>query len=537
MAQIKRLEGCMTATALAAAFILAGSGQVMAAAPPVAAPTAVLDTGRIAGQASGTINIFRGLPYAAPPVGPLRWRPPQPAAPWSDVRAATNFGYSCPQAGPAGETDIVRRGGAPEPTSEDCLTLNVWAPAQAKASAPVMVWFHGGSGRMGAGSLPYYDGAAFARDGVVLVTVNYRLGHLGGFAHPALTKEADGETPLAAYALMDQIAALQWVKRNIATFGGDPGNVTIFGESSGGISVLTLTVTPSAKGLFHKAIVESGGGWYPPSASLKKAEQGGEALAVAAGAPAEATAAQLRAIPAKTLTSVREGSPPYADRKLLPEDQTIAIDAGRNAAVPLMIGLNSGEDSLLDYGGGMARAKAAVKPGKVAALRRLYGEGTDDELAIRYQLRDGLLTAPARWVADRWSRRAPAYLYYFDHVDEAARHKRTRAAHGAEIYYVFQTLGLQPDDPPTPTEADARLAAEIHARWVAFAKTGTPNVEGAAPWLAYSRRADPWMVFGPDRSAVKPNLLKPQLDYHQRRITPLIFLLRVKTEVMRLFQR
>lgn len=533
MAGTNRLSGLRSAMAGALALGLLTGGPAAAATPPVA----VLDSGRIAGEAAGPISVFRGVPYAAPPVGPLRWRPTRPAAPWSDTRPATAFGPACPQAGPAGEKDIVRYGGAPEPTSEDCLTLNVWAPAQPKAASPVMVWLHGGSGRMGSGSLPYYDGAAFARDGVVLVTVNFRLGHLGGFAHPALTREADGKTPLAAFALMDQIEALRWVQRNIAAFGGDPGNVTIFGESSGAISVLTLTVTPAAQGLFHKAIVESGGGWYPPSASLKKAEEGGRDLATAAGAPADATAAQLRAIPARTLTATAGGSPAFADRRLLPEDQTIAVDAGRHAAVPLMIGVNSGEDSLLDYGGGMARAMASVKPGKIAALRKLYGPGTDDELAVRYQLRDGLVTAPARWVAGRWSRRAPAYLYFFDHVDEADRGRKTRASHGAEIFYVFQTLGLQPADPPAPGASDARLAAEMHARWVAFAKTGAPNVEGAAPWPAYSRRDDPWMVFGPDGSAVKPKLLKPQLDYQERRITPLIFLLRIKTEVMRLFGR
>ncbi|WP_312163615.1 carboxylesterase family protein [Phenylobacterium sp.] len=516
-------------------IIAASAGAlILASQAHAATPRVQLDTGMADGERVGGIEVFRGLPYAAPPQGPLRWRPPAPPAAWQGVREATRFGPACPQRGPQGEADLVRRGGAPEPTSEDCLTLNVWAPA-AKAAAPVMVWLHGGSGRMGAGSLPYYDGSAFARDGVVLVTVNYRLGHLGGFAHHALSGEPG---PKGAYALMDQIAALQWVKRNIAAFGGDPGNVTIFGESSGGISVLTLAVTPSARGLFHKAIVQSGGGWYPPPGKAAAAEASGEATARAAGAPAGASADQLRALPARAVAAAAADSQPYPDRTLLPEPQTIAIDAGRHAAVPLMIGSNSGEDSLLDYGGGLERARAATKPQDLRKLRRLYGLGAaEDELAIRYSLNDGLVAAPARWVARRWSRKAPAYVYYFDHVDEADRARRVRAGHGAEIYYVFETLGRQPADPPPPSIGDQHLAREMHARWVAFARTGSPNIEGAAPWPAYSARDDRTMLFGPSGAASRQALRKRELDWHEGRMAPLIFLLRLKTELERLFGR
>ncbi len=522
------------ATTLSAAAILA-----LTSAPATAAttsPHARLDTGEIVGEAAGDVSIFRGLPYAAPPTGPLRWKPPQPARPWPESRQAQLFGPACPQQGSPGVTDITRYGGAPEPTSEDCLTVNVWAPARSSGGpAPVMVWFHGGSGRMGAGSLPYYDGAAFARDGVVLVTVNYRLGHLGALAHPALTREGG---QLGSYALMDQMAALQWVKRNIAAFGGNPNNVTIFGESSGGISVLTLTVAPAARGLFHKAIVESGGGWFPPATSGAKAEQQGVAAARTAGAPAEATAAQLRALPARALTAVPGETQPYPSRPLSPESPTMGIDAGRNAAVPLMIGVNSGEDSLLDYGGGLAKAKAAAKAKDVKKAMAVYhlAPGQED-LAIRYMLRDGLLVAPARWVARRWSRHAPAYLYYFDHVDEAARTPQKRAGHGSEIFYVFETLGRQPADPPAPSAGDQRLAREMHARWIAFARTGAPNIAGAPTWSPYGKATDPWMVFGPETTGTRNGLHKAELDWHERRIAPLIFLLRIKTEVMRFFGR
>jgi para-nitrobenzyl esterase len=506
-------------------------GQTGAAQAPVVA----VEAGRAAGEAKGDIRIFRGLPYAAPPVGDLRWRPPQRHAMWSGVRDATRFGPACPQARGTGSLDITRYGGAPEPTSEDCLTLNVWAPARPAPHAPVMVWFHGGSGRMGSGALPYYDGSAFARDGVVLVTVNYRLGHLGAFAHPALTREAGKATLLGNYALMDQVAALRWVQRNVTAFGGDPGNVTIFGESSGGISVMNLTVAPAARGLFQKAIVESGGGWFPPGPGPKAAEQSGIAVARAAGAPPQATAQQLRALPARAIAAAPGASDAFPDRRLSPEDLTLAIDAGRTAQVPLMIGINSGEDSLLDVENGMAGARAATKPKELAALRTLYGPGLSDDLVIRNHFRDALGSTPARWVAGRWSRQAPAYLYRFDHVDEAQRRVRGRAYHGAEIFYVFQTLGLQPADPPVPTAGDARLAAEMHARWVAFARTGVPDAPGAPHWPAYSRKTDPWMVFGPGASSVRTGVLKPQLDWHERRTTPLIWLLRLRTETLRLF--
>jgi para-nitrobenzyl esterase len=520
----------------ALAAVLTFALEPGASAQAQAQPTLSIDSGRVAGEAAGDINVFRGLPYAAPPVGPLRWRAPQAPAPWPGVRDAARFGPSCPQVGPKDVIDITRYGGAPEPTSEDCLTLNVWSPARPTGRAPVMVWLHGGSGRMGAGSLPYYDGSAFARDGVVLVTVNYRLGHLGAFAHPSLDGAAGKGAPAGNYALMDQIAALRWVRRNIAAFGGDPRNVTIFGESSGGISVMTLAVTPSASGLFQKAIVESGGGWFPPAPDRKAAEANGVAVARAAGAPASATAGQLRALPARAIAAAPQTAVAFTDRSLSPEDLTVALDAGHHLRVPLMIGVNSGEDSLLDYGDGMAKAKAGVKPAQLAALRKLYGPGATDDLAIRNHFRDLLGTTPARWLARRWSRYAPVYLYRFDYVDEALRPGRDRATHGAEIFYVFQTLGRQPFEPPAPSARDSRLAAEMHARWVAFARSGAPNPGGAPYWPPYARQTDRWMVFGPGASSVQTGVLKPQLDWHERRITPLIWLAGLKAGFERLFR-
>ncbi len=502
------------------------------AAPSPNPPILSVDAGKLAGELNGDIEIFRGIPYAAPPVGALRWRPPAKPAHWSGVRDATAFGPSCPQASPGDKSNILAYGGAPEPTGEDCLTLNVWAPAHVARRAPVMVWFHGGAGRIGAGSLPYYDGASFARDGVVLVTLNYRLGHLGGFAYPGLAEQAArrGEH-VGAYAMLDQIAALEWVKRNIAAFGGDPNNVTIFGESSGGISVFSMLVTPSTWGLFNKAIVESGGGWFGPPASAADVEKRGRAIAAAAGAPANATLDRLRAMPATAFTHVPGDSTVEPDGDLAPSGITLPIAAAHVAPVPLMIGINDGEDSLIDRA--ISKATAMVDDKTLAKLRDLYGAPLDREMAARLQMRDELATAPARWVAARWP--APAYLYRFEHVTESYRPARKRAHHGAEIFYVFKTLGREPDEVSRPTPADERLADEMHARWVAFARSGAPNPQGQANWPAYSASDDRWMVFGQRSSSVQAHVMKTQLDYYESQFSPLIWLLRVKDFFVRLF--
>jgi para-nitrobenzyl esterase len=497
------------------------------------APLVTLDSGRIVGEAAGDIAIFRGIPYAAPPVGAMRWRAPARAANWSSVRDATKFGPPCPQAAPGDKSNILTYGGAPGQASEDCLTLNVWAPARPAKHAPVMVWFHGGAGRIGAGSLSYYDGASFAHDGVVLVTLDYRLGNLGGFAYPGLADEAkrNGEHT-GSYAMMDQLAALEWVKRNIAAFGGDPGNVTIFGESSGGISVLTMLTSPVSWGLFNKAIVESGGGWFGPPGSAADAEKKGTALAVAAGAPAGADLAKLRAMPATAFTQATgvDGAT-EPDPTLTDANPTVAIAAGRVAPVPLMIGVNDGEDSLINRG--IAKAVAMIDDDALAKARALYGMPLDREMAARLQFRDALATAPARWVAARWP--APAYLYRFEHVTQSYRPARARAHHGAEIFYVFKTLGREPDEVSHPTARDEQLADRIHARWIAFAKSGAPNPQGAARWPAYSSTEDRWMVFGQDHTSVQTGLLKKQLDSYEAKFGWLIFFMRMQDAFARFF--
>ncbi|MET0294299.1 MAG: carboxylesterase family protein, partial [Phenylobacterium sp.] len=321
--------------------ILAGfAALALAAAAQAEAPVVRVESGELVGEATEHANIFRAVPYAAAPVGKLRWAAPEPAPAWQGRRDASQIGPSCPQKMNADGTPNL--GAANGPTSEDCLQVNVFAPPAAKA-APVMVWLHGGGFSTGAGWV--YDGRNFARDGVVVVTVNYRLGTLGFFAHPALTAAAGAKAPLGNYGVMDQIAALQWVKRNIAAFGGDPDNVTVFGESAGGASVAILLSTPAAKGLFNKAIIQSGLVWQPPG-SLPEAEARGTALAGKLGA---ADLAALRALPPEAIVEAAPDAGPFADGRLLLRTPTEALAQGLEIDVPLIIGWNSGEDSLLGF--------------------------------------------------------------------------------------------------------------------------------------------------------------------------------------------
>lgn len=487
-----------------------------------ARPVAHATSGALRGRRDGAAFVWRGIPYAAAPVGERRWLAPQPHPSWDGIRDADVFGASPPQAGPSDVADIVSIGGAPEPISEDCLTLNVWAPVDATASSPVMVWLHGGSNRMGSGSLPFYDGGAFARDGVVLVSVNYRLGHLGFFAHPALTAEAPNDQPLGAQGLLDQIAALEWVRDNIAAFGGDADNVTLFGESAGGLDILALMTADKAKRLFHKAIVQSGGGWLPAT-TLKAAEAKGVAAATALGLDA-ASADELRAVPYGRLTQIESSFGPVIDGRLLTRDPISAFVRGDFADVPLMIGVNSGEDSLLNYGGGLKRFGKMIKPN--AALARAYPDvaANDEETLVRLGFRDFGFAGPARWIAGL-RRNNRAWLYAFDYVEEARRGETTRAAHAAEIFHVFETLDHRPDGSPQATDGDRAVSAAMHRHWVAFAKTGSPGPE----WPAYRAAEDRWMVFGSEPGGqVRQGWWKAALDYHARKASLLIALLRVR---------
>jgi para-nitrobenzyl esterase len=497
--------------ALLAAMALGGAVGAQTPPPPGGPPigpvSAAIDSGPIVGVEHEHAYVFRNIPYAAPPVGDLRWAPPAPVKPWTLPRETAYPGPSCPQ--PMNANGAPNRYGAANgPTSEDCLQLNVYAPKGAfkdgKGAAPVMVWIHGGGHREGAGWI--YDGQSFARDGVIVVTINYRLGPLGYFAHPALTKAA-GDQPTGNFGLMDQIAALKWVQRNIRAFGGDPRNVTVFGESAGGMSTLALLATPAAKGLYQKAIVESGGGWFTPT-TLAAKEQEGVALLARIGVPATATAAELRAIPVDKLVPLDADYGPFTDGRLMTETPSQALARRTANDVPLIIGSNSGEDSLM--GPGKAGPKALARLGADARLKAAYASDAGDvDKQARAMFTDRFMGGPARWVAAQASSGAPSWLYYFSYVGGRFRPAMTRAFHAAEIQYVFEYWGRR-----TPmsvvTDEDRAMATLMHACWVSFARTGRPEC-GTTPWPAYRPAADELMEFG-SPSGVRTHLRKTQLD-------------------------
>ena len=492
-----RIAGAILAATLLTTPVLAQSVSVKTSA------------GVVVGKASDRANTFLNIPFAAAPVGDLRWSPPQPAPAWTGARDATRAGPSCPQ--PMLPNDMPNGGGANGPVSEDCLQLNVFTPKQAKG-APVMVWIHGGSHRTGAGWV--YDGQNFARDGVVVVSINYRLGALGYFAHPALTRAA-GSKPTGNFGLMDQVAALKWVQKNIAAFGGDPRNVTVFGESAGGMSILSLLATPSARGLYSKAIVQSGAGWFEPKTLADKEKEGAAALA-RLGVAETATAADLRAIPVEKLVPVNGDYQPFIDGKLMTETASQALARGRFADVPLMIGSNSGEDSLM---GPAKQTMAALARFGVEALKPAYPEEAakgEDTLA-RAMFTDRLMGGPARWVAAKASAGKPAWLYYFSYVGARYRPAVTTSAHAAEIQYVWEYWGRR-----TPmsvvSDEDRAMASLMHACWVSFASTSTPKC-GAEAWPAYDATSDRLMEFGAS-SGVRVGLRKTQLDAQQAAALP-----------------
>lgn len=480
---MRKLLGAVAAVALAAC----------ASAPVAGDPEVRVESGVVAGRVSDGVAVWRNIPFAAAPVGELRWAPPQRAVKWDGVRDAGANGPSCPQAMRA--DGKANTGGAYGPTSEDCLQLNVFAPVAAK-NAPVMVWIHGGSHRVGAGW--FYDGTEFAKDGIVVVSINYRLGALGYLSHPALGERSGN------YGLMDQIAALEWVKRNVAQFGGDPNNVTLFGESAGGLSTMAVLATPSARGLYHKAIVQSGGGWYPPQTVQFKEEEG-VAILKPTGLGADATAQQLRALPADVLGGLAGGYGPYPDGVLMPETPSQAIARGRFPDVPLMIGWNSGEDTLMGPSPLPAATLAQIPP--IAKMVYPAEAAQGDEALARVIFTDSLFGGSARWVAAETAEGAPSFLYHFSYIAEAYRPTAKTAGHATEIPYVWKMMtspvgDIGPGDKP--------VADLMHACWSTFAKTG----RACEQWPAYTKAGDQLMEFGLE-SGVRVGFKKAALNAQQ----------------------
>ncbi|WP_158514503.1 carboxylesterase/lipase family protein [Sphingopyxis macrogoltabida] len=494
---------------LAAAALLAPAPAALAAD---VAPAVKLAQGRLAGTSEAGIERFFDIPFAAAPVGPLRWRAPQAAPRWTGVRGASNLGPACPQT----VRPALVAGGVADRQSEDCLQLNIWRPKGAR-KLPVMVWIHGGAHVIGSGTFPAFDGTAFARQGVILVTINYRLGSLGYFAHPSLSKGAPRGEAIANYGLMDQLAALRWVRKNIAAFGGDPHQVTLFGESAGAIGVTTILALPEAKGLFARAIVQSGVGLLDPR-PLAEQEALGAALALRAGARIDASPAELRALPAAALVAagdVRTAGAmtgPILDGKLIREAPWRTLSRAEPVDVPLLVGANSNEASvILAMGVPPAAALDYLGPDP-AAGRAAYGAGlADDELA-RQILGDAWFVAPARWLAARTARGAPSYLYHFGYVAAARRDRAKGAAHGSEIPYLFGTLDYFAALAGPVDEEDRRFGEGVSACWIAFAKTGVPRCALVPDWPRYSEADDRLAHFAP-RSSVVDGFRKPQLDH------------------------
>jgi para-nitrobenzyl esterase len=343
---------------------------------------------------------------------------------------------------------------------------------------------------------------------VIVVSVNYRLGALGFFAHPALTRAAKPGEPLGSYGVMDQIAALKWVQSNIATFGGDPRNVTLFGESAGGEDVLTLLATPSAKGLFQRTMVESGGGWSEP-VGLSKAEADGVALAGKLGLPADATVDQLRALSVDALVNAAGHYGPIVDGRLMKENATQAFARGDNIHVPLIIGSNSFEASLMQASKVSASDYVAKAP---AALRAVYAqEAPDDASLARALFTDQVMGAPARWIAGKSSAGAPTWLYYFSYVRVQARTHLPGANHASQVPYVFDSQDLIPVYSKEIVDEDRAVAKLMHSCVVGFAKTGAPACGSGQVWPAYTPAGDQLLEFG-QSTGVRTHLRKPELD-------------------------
>lgn len=474
------------------------------------APRAVTEAGAVEGAAADGVTSFRGLPYAAPPIGVLRWQAPEPAAAWTGLRRAVEFGKACPQ----DRSVSIDQAGDPGPTSEDCLTLNVWTPrADAAAKLPVMVWIHGGAFVIGAGSQSLYDGTALAGRGAVVVTLNYRLGALGFFSHPALDQAEPGGP--VNFGLLDQIAALRWVRENIAAFGGDAQNVTIFGESAGAQSVLALFSSPLARGLFHKGIAQSAYGF--PSYSRAKAQTVGIAVASAVGAGgAGATLAQLRAVPAERFTELKGvglslHSAAVVGDAALPEPVLATFQRGREAALPLVIGSNSDEASVaLAFGIEPAALVKRLGAARIA-IKPLYPGQNDEALLGREVVRDAVFTAYVRRLAYLHSTRAPTWRYYYSRVPASLRTTWPGVPHGGEIAGVFGV-----DDGcgclPVPlTDAGRAASRRVGDYWFGFARNGAPASTSDIAWPRDGRQRAQTMEFG-DEFVVRTDFMKPRLN-------------------------
>jgi para-nitrobenzyl esterase len=497
-----------------------------------------VETGLVRGLIVGPaddVQLYRGIPYAAPPVGELRWRPPQAAHAWSGVRESYAFGTAAPQK-PVALLSMFPGMKLGAKTSEDCLYLNVWTPVRrSERPLPVMLWIHGGGYVFGAASQELYDGANLTRHGVVVVAINYRLGPFGFLAHPQLSAES-GRSASGNYGLMDQMEALRWVKRNIASFGGDPERVTIFGESAGGNSVYTLLLSPLAKGLFQRAISQSGASLnfaYLKEShyGYRSAEKMGLEFAKQCGVPeGDSQLAALRDLSADDILKassafeaarslefrsdrIRFG--PIVDGWVIPEDPMTLFEHGRINAVPLIVGANANEGSLFTLQAPPLKGSDEYH----SLLEKTFGTeaaGTLGELyppsnlrrAINDLMGDYLFVAPARYVARAFDHaKIPVYLYHFAHPTPGPMGKMLGAHHGAEIAYVFDNMQLAPHR----AAVDDQIRDALVSYWVQFAAAGNPNRPALPDWPVYNSAADRCLLVS-DTITIAESLRKTKLD-------------------------
>ena len=487
--------------------------------------TIKIDTGLITGTEDKDIRVYKGIPYAAPPVGNLRWKAPQPAAKWDGVKSFDQFGNACPQSPYPANSLYFNKA---EKMSEDCLCLNVWTGAKkANEKRPVMVWIHGGALTRGSSSISFYDGASLAAKGVILVSINYRLGPLGYFSHPALSAESK-QNSSGNYGILDQIAALQWVQKNIAAFGGDPNRVTIFGESAGSWSVCSLVATPLAKGLFHRAIGESGGVFSPMQFLKEKrygissAEESGKSFAQSLGITDGAnTLQELRGKSPEELIAAFDKSGSSArgivDGYVFPEEAYAIFAKGKQNNVPVIIGSNANEGTSLIPPTMVPKTLTGYK----AYVKNRYGAMADDLLKVYpansdAEVRNSFLGVFRdeifSWHMRTWARMTPAskaWLYSFSRVPPRPDSAIYGAYHAAEIPYAFNNLHRSP---LTVQKTDADLANAMSDYWVNFATAGNPNKKGMPAWTSYDKTNEPFIEFG-DQVKQGNHLLQPQNDF------------------------
>lgn len=474
------------------------------------------EAGMVAGAMADTaIRVFKGVPFAAPPVGPLRWRPPQPVRPWSGVRMAVEFGPDCPQ--------TIEVGSRAPSMGEDCLYLNIWTPADAQnGSLPVMVYIHGGSYLSGSSSEARMDGTALAHEGLVVVTIHYRVGLFGFLAHPSLTRESPQRSS-GNYGLLDQIAALQWIRANIAGFGGDPGRITAFGVSAGSASLSLLLASPLGKDLYHRAILESPGA-ARRLASLSEAEAAGTALGSDIEALRRLSGSEILARTGLLAPKVRGLTTPRVLRPIrdgwvIPEDERPVFKGGRLHPMPIIVGTNLDEGTEFvttwpvqtreqyrtlvesSFPGAVERAFAAYPASSDAEVRPRLAELFADT-QFNYGTR---LLAQSMAASER---RTWRYLF-----TRRRAHRQDGPHHGQEVHYVFGNLSARyPGEAPEFDATDERVSTAMMKAWAAFATKGDPNHPGLAPWARYDPAADNYLEFG---DLIRPGAgwRRTQLDF------------------------